>query len=471
MLILFLIILAGSCLFVMSSQQYALNGVLLIGFLQDPFRKLVQGEPIYFIVMVGVVFGLLLLKTLSREGVAGMVSPFTSWVDYIRSPISFFIGILAIQFFHSIFRWGNILVSLIGLISYIAPFLAIIVGYYAVNNLSDVRKFMKVYVAFGLLVGVTVALSFVGFELSIFREVGAGLKIYDQGTVLRSFSGIMRTGEIAAWHLATTSCFIVILYSTSKRRPSILIVSVLVLFLLLVIAFTGRRKMLMLVSLFGVFYLFGFFYFRKTLSFVAVFCSCSLVFTLWAGFEYIFPGGYSSDVQNYLARGSSVYTSASSRFLELGLNPLKWAFDRVGLLGGGLGIASQGAHFFQASSIAGGSGEGGLGKVMVELGLPGLLIILWLMISMARYVFRCLNLAAQSFVTPQLLVLVLGASILLLVNAMTFTVATQVYGDIFILLVLGLISGFVFALPKFVVSSMNESSATTDTQQPQLIHS
>ena len=56
-------------------------------------------------------------------------------------------------------------------------------------------------------------------------------------------------------------------------------------------------------------------------------------------------------------------------------------------------------------------------------------------------------------VNKQLLPLMLGISMILLVNALTFTVATQLYGDIFILLLLGLQAGFLFALPKLVVGT------------------
>lgn len=465
MLILFFVILIAACLVAFASERYALTAVLLIGFIQDPFRKIIPGEPIIFIVMVAVVFTALMLKTTSKVGMTQLTQPFVYWVDYVHKPLTFFIIILVLQFIHSILRWGNIFVGTIGMISYVAPFFAIIVGYYSVNRLANVRSFMKIYCCFGIFVGVTVALSFMGFELPVFREVGVGLKIYDQGTVLRSFSGIMRTGEIAAWHLATSICFIVILCTTAERRPPILWSTMLIIFLLLAITFTGRRKMLMLVSLFGVFYIFGFFYLRKALSMAALLVCASVVFAVWLGVEFLFPSGYGGDVQNYLARGSSVYSGASSRFFELGINPVRWAYNRVGLLGGGLGIASQGAHFFQSSSIAGGSGEGGLGKVMVELGLPGLIIIIWLSTSFARYIMRCINLSSQPFVKPQLMVLVLGAAVFLLVNVMTFTVATQVYGDIFILLMLGLVSGFVFALPKLVVNSMEVEPVTLDNQQ------
>ena len=172
MLLLFLFILVCACLVAVSSHHHALIAILVIGFIQDPFRKLVPGEPIYFIVTVGIVFGLLLCKTVNRVGINGIKIPFIYWMDVLRKPISLFLMILAIQFLHSLLRWGNVFVSLIGLLSYIAPFLAIIVGYYAINNISEVRRFMKVYVLFGLVLAISVALSFAGYDLSIFREIG-----------------------------------------------------------------------------------------------------------------------------------------------------------------------------------------------------------------------------------------------------------------------------------------------------------
>lgn len=460
----FLILLAAACFICVAAPRYSLMAMLVIGFSQDPFRKLVAGEPIIFIVMVGVVFGVMFLKTLNVVGLSRSAQPFIAWSDDVRKPLVFFLMVLVLQFFHSFLRWGNPIVSLIGMISYLSPFLAIIVGYYAIDRMADIRRFMKIYVLIGLLLAITVAMSFSGIEFSIFREVGSGLKIYDQGTVLRSYSGFMRTGEIAAWHLATSACFLIILYVTSSRKPPVLMVAALVILFMLAITFTGRRKMLMLVTLFSFSYLLGYLYYRKTLAIAYFLSGVSGLFLVWVAVQTLFPEGYSSDVQNYLARSSSVYSDASGRFLKLGLKPVSWALERVGLLGGGLGIASQGVQFFQNTNIAGGSGEGGLGKVMVELGLPGLLATAWLMLAFARYINKALALSAQHFVSPYVMPLILGFSVLLGVNVLTFTVATQVYGDIFILLMLGMMSGFVFALPKLVVNSMSSSASLSQTR-------
>jgi len=454
-LILFVVILMAALAVSVTDNRNAVLAIFAIGFLQDPFRKLVPGEPIYFIVTVGLVFGMVFVATVKRQGVSRLREPFVGWSTKLNQPIVFFFLILALQFVHSFFRYGNAVVSLIGLLSYTAPFFAIIVGYFLVNRAQNVRVVMTQYIWAGLLLSLTVVMSYSGLDYQVFKEVGSGLAIYDQGTVLRSFSGFMRTGEIAAWHIATSCCFIIILFFSSKKPlPTVLLV-LAVIFMIAAIALTGRRKMLMLVTVFGFVYGVGFSYYRRKLSTSYLISASFLIAALWGGSQFLIGGD--DGVSDYIARGVSVYGSATSRAAELGFKPIGWAINRVGFLGGGLGIASQGSHLFNVSSIAGGSGEGGLGKIMVELGLPGLIAAFWLVLAFARYINSALKLSAQGFVPMDVMPLMLGIACLLLVNVMTFTVATQVYGDMFVLIMIGLLAGFLFALPKLVIRAMRDA--------------
>jgi len=459
MLIVFLVLLVCACLVCVSKPRYSLFAILFIGFIQDSFRKVVPGEPFFFVAMVGVVFGVVFLVTLNRIGVNRSIEPFTGWSDNTRQPLAAFLILLMLQFFHSYLRFGSPFVSLIGLISYIAPFFAIVVGYYTINRAQDIRRFMWLYISAVVLVAITVIMSFIGIEWAIFKEVGAGLKIYDQGTLLRSFSGIMRTGEVAAWHCAIAACFVIVLYMTSSSKKSGLLMIGIIALLLTAAVLTGRRKMIMLFSVFAITYFFTFLYYSKKLTLSYLMLSILVVMTVWMGFQFFIEDVNVSDsFGNYIARGSSVYDDATNRFVNLGLQPINWAYNRVGLLGGGLGIASQGSQFFASISIAGGAGEGGLGKIMVELGFPGVVIAVWLGIAFALYISRSIFLTSQHFVPAHVMPLMLGIGVVLFVNVLTFSVATQVYGDIFILILIGLLAGFLFAAPKLVIRSMNEQA-------------
>ena len=459
MLILFSLILIAAIAASVTNKQNAVLAILAIGFLQDPFRKVIAGEPILLIVTVGFVFAAVFFNTLREQGTHAMREPFLRWSDQIKPALYLFLAVLVLQFIHASLRYGNLIVSGIGLLSYTAPFFAIVVGYFLVDRAGSISRILKQYIFAGVLVAFTIVLSFSGFDSPFFKEIGQGIKIYDQGTVLRSYSGFMRTGEIAAWHVGTSCCFLIILYFSAKKKPSILLFLGLLVFMTVAIALTGRRKMLMLITLFGFVYGLAFSFYRKRLSFNYVFSTGLAVVLVWLAAQYL--SGADDDVKNYLARGASVYSSASSRALDLGFKPIGWAYERVGLLGGGLGIASQGSHLFNVSNIAGGSGEGGLGKIMVELGLPGLIAVIWLIIALTKYINSSLYLCAQDFVPRHMLALMLGIACLLLVNVMTFAVATQVYGDMFVLIIIGLLAGFLFASPKLVIRSIEDQAKTT----------
>jgi len=453
---LFLGILLCCCVYSFFVGKRSLALILLIGFLQDPFRKLIPGEPVVFVVMVGVMFVFTWASLVMRVGTKNCLEPFLKWSNVLSKPLFLLLILLVLQFFHSYFRYGSLVVSSIGLVSYITPLLAIMVGYFLIDSIQDIRRFMKLYAVVGIVLAVTVLLSFMGYDWSIFKEVGVGLKIYDQGTVLKSYSGFMRTGEIAAWHLATSACFLVVLFATSQKTNKLFWVAVILLVLLMSIMITGRRKMVMLFSMFGLLYLIGYFYYRKSIKVKYLVPAVLSTFAIWLGIEMVFPGGYNDTFNNYFARGASVYGDASERFLTLGINPVQWAINRVGLLGGGLGIASQGSHLFNNLNM-GGAGEGGLGKIMIELGAPGLLITLWFCITLAFYIHRGLHLTANVSIHREILPLMLGITMILIANAMTFSIATQVYGDIFILLLLGLFAGFVLALPKIVMRAIDDT--------------
>jgi hypothetical protein len=120
--------------------------------------------------------------------------------------------------------------------------------------------------------------------------------------------------------------------------------------------------------------------------------------------------------------------------------------NNFGVLGAGLGVGSQGTqHFGGGAQTFGGAAEGGLGKITTELGLPGLFLVIWFTAAMGRYALQILR--AVSKRSARVSRLSYGLIAFLVANAAAFSVATQAYGDLFILIFLGLVSGFFMATP------------------------
>ena len=101
MWVIFLALLASVSMMSLLRWRFTLPAVLIIGFTQDIFRKLIAGEPRIFVVMVGVVFACGLLSLLGRKGMRVFSEPFLKWGSDLRTPLTVFALILVAQFMHS----------------------------------------------------------------------------------------------------------------------------------------------------------------------------------------------------------------------------------------------------------------------------------------------------------------------------------------------------------------------------------
>jgi hypothetical protein len=144
-----------------------------------------------------------------------------------------------------------------------------------------------------------------------------------------------------------------------------------------------------------------------------------------------------------------VFGEAADRFEKLGLGSIAGAVRAAGPWGLGAGSVGQGTqHFGGVSGSARYNAEGGLGKITVELGIPGLLLAMLSALLVMRSLRR--SLAAVAKADPELLRLNLGLLAFAAGNVPVFAGAAQIYGDPFVLFMLGSCLGFVLAGPRLV---------------------
>jgi hypothetical protein len=116
-----------------------------------------------------------------------------------------------------------------------------------------------------------------------------------------------------------------------------------------------------------------------------------------------------------------------------------------------VGIVSQGGqHFGGGSGRFGGAGEGGLGKIVAELGVPGLVLVGWMVVALFVYLRQLVVKVAR--LDNPIVPLFLGLVAFLAANVPLFIVATQIFGDLFVLLILGWVFGFAIAASEVVLS-------------------
>ncbi len=419
---------------------------LVVGFLADPVRKIVIGEPIYLSVIV-IVPVIATMIGVRRHGHRLSLRPIYRWNPVLRVPLTIFVLLVLLQSVNALLTTGSPMIPVIGILAYLAPIPGIMIGYHYANDLTRPRRFLRWYVGLVATFAVGILLARQGFQWDLLESVGQGLVAFSPtGERLDLEAGFFRAPEIAAWHVAMGVCFLLVLLFTSRRPMSmVLIASALSPLFLAALVFTGRRKGLVEVALFLTVYLASLAYFRR--GAVKTAFTLAVLGLAVAGWASLAGMGETLGFDPYFARGTDIGGREIGRFRGLSVDALQWVIQRNGVLGSGTGTGSQGAQYFGGgAAVVGSAAEGGIGKVVAELGVPGLVVLLWLAIaffvhiwSIARLTSRLHSLQAH---------FAYGLMGVVIANALTYVIGHQVFGDTFVLYVIGLTTGFLMAVPR-----------------------
>lgn len=428
----------------LADWRKGLLAAIAVGFLQDPLRKLWPGEPVYLTALVGVLFVVVALGAAYR----GELLAINTTVEWrrLRWPVAAFCLVVVAQAVRTLAEHQNVKLAVLGLMSYLAPVTAAAAGYAFARSASALRRFFICYAMCSVAAAAGVYLAFLGYDWPVLEQVGSGLILYAQGVRLDLYPGFMRSPEVAAWHTAAGVCVLMIVGSITKRPAGRLACVVLIFLLLGAAVLTGRRKVLVEIVLFLVAYWGSLAYARAGARRVVGIAALAALVAWLALPQLLEPEDIAPRLQPYVLHGATGFVDAPDRFSSLGLGSVEWAFDQYGMAGAGAGTGSQGGqHFASETELVGGAAEGGLGKVTAELGLPGLVAGAWVLTALVWALWR--GRAEVQRLSPELAALRYGLLAFLGANAVGFVVASQVYGDLFVLLLLGWCAGFVLAIP------------------------
>ena len=428
----------------LANWRLGIFGMVAVGVLQDPLRKLVPGQPSWFVLGAALVFAALALSAWTQRAVTTPM-PLYLGDRGLRTAWHLMIFVVVVQIFHAFVRWGNPALPALGVLVYFGPVVAILVGAAFAESERAVRRFMAGYILLVVPACLTVYLSLDYSDAwPVLRDIGsfsgAQLVIYDVGTVLESNPGIFRAGEIAAWHAATAAIFLIILATRDRSLAFRLVAGLVVVALVGAIILTGRRKMLMALTIFLVTQWGLLAIYRRGAGRLAI---TVLILGIFGSFGWTLLDP-ASEQSLYVQRGITVFEEAGER-VGVALDLLRSAISRTSGIGFGAGVTAQGArHVGGAVAEAGGAGEAGLGKLIIELGVPGAIVAVLLLVLTASRLMRGFRMLAH--LDERFLYYAAAFLAFLVANAATFAVATQVYGDLFVLIVLGLVTGMLFAV-------------------------
>ena len=458
--LLLLILFSGLTLCLFSEDwKTGLIWTVAIGFCQDPLRKLTPGQPS---LMVGLVLAAFLMCAFTVYQARRQFDlRYLFWTSpQLFDLIPFLTLLLIAQATNSFARFGSPSLVLIGLSFYISPAIALWMGFHIGRDLSALRRIILAYFIFSCIFAFTVFLDFRGLDVPAFKEVGSGILITFEGGSKSGASGLWRTSEIASWHLAAAACFSIILtFSERNLGRQILYLTFAVIFSVLSVT-TGRRKSQVLILAFlGIYLLI----FSRQASpdsrerlIMAVLGGAGISFSIVSIFLLDTLG---SNYELFLQRAFTARDEIGIRLQEQGLTAFFKAFEVGGGLGLGLGAGTNLGNFNAGVNRAtvrslGYVSEGGGGRLVVELGIPGVLLIGWILVVSFQLLWRNFKLIRS--LDSEDIALVMGCLSFGIANLLFFFSAAQLYGDPFVLVVLGISIGPVLAVPVLVYSRIQQ---------------
>lgn len=471
---LILVMLFGGLAIVLAEGNWraGLMVTLVIGFLQDPLRKLTPDQPSVMAGLVLVAFALTTLVLYSQRNNMNLRAMF--WmVPQMQQWGPMYVVLIVLQSFNSFLRFGDITLTAIGAAFYLAPILALWMGFQVGCDQALLRRLITIYLAGSLIFAASVFIGYRGYEHPLLKEVGQGIFIWFRyGFGAQGASGFWRTSEIASWQLSAASCLSASFGLSSKKSSTQIILLLMAVVFAFCTILTGRRKALILIYAFVAIFLLLFSRRATASSKERLISSVLGVAGLaYVGSALFFANALGENFGEYWARMATGPGEVTKRFQGQGLGAIARGLEISDGMGLGVGVGAQTGNFkvtAYRASIAnlGFASEGGGGRVTLELGLPGLIILAILALLLFLTLRR--NYRLLKFLPQSTAILMTGLLSFVLANGPAFLSAGQLYNDPFVLMLIGLCLGSFLAIPTLLAQQQQLQQQLQRQQQFQL---
>lgn len=432
-LVLYLTFLGAAAAFALVDWRRAWFLVVLAGVLQDPVRKLTPGSPVIISFAVVGLYAAILFS--ARNELIAYASEFGRRFGQLYTVLLAFVFLLVVAALNGVVTFGmvNWKVPTVSFVTYVVPLIACLLGYAWLQREEAMERFFTVYAVF-------TSVALLGTIAEYFRVESPMLGMVSTygdyirhlpGIQIRMLSGIYRSPDIMAWHAATLSSIGIAMALRHGFGRRTVVWGGVAAWGFLSCMLGGRRKAIYYVIAFVAVFLWR--YIRRVQNSQMIAFSVVLLLLFLVVRQLA-----SNEETNVYARGATASRGEIVQRLEGGAFE---TFQQVGLMGAGLGAATQGMHHLVSQSRLGWQ-EGGMGKIAVEIGLPGLLalmLIVWVAGALLLRLTRIGDVEGSSqFIRAMLFALFLA-------NGVSFMASAQAYSEPVLALTTGFFVGCLFA--------------------------
>ncbi len=409
---------------------------IVCGVLQDPARKLTPGTPVVMSLSIVLVYAVVLFAAQKELQLFGR--EFARRFGNLYAALILMMVFLGLAAVNGIATFGlvNWKIPALSLFTYCIPIPAVILGYAWLQREEQLIRLFRFYAILTSIALIGTPLEYFHVSSPLLGTVGIEWNTrFITGIEVRLLSGFYRAPDIMGWHAATLTCVGVIM-AMSRRTltrswPWMLVAG----WGFLNCVISGRRKAVYMVAAFTAALLWR--YIRR-LKFAEIVTFVLLGAVLGLVMHQI---GTDEEAGVY-ARGAGTTQDELFSRLEGGVGETVVQF---GFMGAGLGTATQGTQH-----LSGGTGfgwqEGGLGKLAIELGVPGLLALTFMVMIMMQSLLR---ISRHPDIPESSQLMRAGLFAIFMGDAVAFLASAQAYSDPLLTLFSAFTLGCLFATSQF----------------------
>lgn len=453
LLLVFIALIAAASTAALTDWRRGWLFAVLIGVLQDPVRKLTPGMPVYLTFSILGVYIAILVG--AQRQLALSARDFTRRFGLLWTAFGVVALCLALAFINGVMTFGIGLwrVPMLSLFTYLAPLPAILLGYAYLDREERLDRFLAFY-------AILTSVALIGASLEYFRIDFPALGMVQQvgdyirhlpGIQIRMISGFYRAPDIMGWHAATLASIgiaMMVKEEIGRRAVPWMFAAAWGFYNCMI---SGRRKAVYYVAVFSAVFVWRYVRRLNMRQTIAVVLSGVLVFLVIHKIS-------TDEESNVYARGAVASQEEFAQRFEGG------TFETIrqsGFMGVGLGSATQGVQHLISASQRIGWQEGGLGKLTIELGVPGLLAATLFGLIAANLAMRISSVPDHPATSQVSRVTLLS---LVAANVGNFTASAQAYSDP----VLALMTCF-FVGALFATARLDEDVAVEGAAAPSMV--
>ena len=450
---LFLVFIATSCFVAVNNYRKGFYLLILIGAIQDPVRKMIPGVPSYLVLATAPVLIAMALKVFHE--VPSVWRTFSEVYPRLAFSVKLLmVSLLPGAVISATYGRGTWMVTLIGLFSYSCVILGLLVGYRYIRDFGEFHMIIGFYCILTAIMLIGGPLQYLG----LFKEFPAiGTEVlqyrwirYTGNFYIIMMAGFYRSPDVMGWHasmLTMLSIMMALMKGIAKRYLWL----GMAIWGAMNLMICGRRKMVYMLPIFIA--VLGWVLLKRWKGGrLPTVLAVVLVLGLGGFMGYQFMGRTELYEGYYLNKNADM----QDRVTSSGYEALVGTYEEHGFFGAGLGFAYVGVHNLNVPTPRIWQ-EGGLDRMLVELGVPGLVCFLFASVLMMKTMFtltlKQMDPKSREFIAAA------GLMAIFCANGCGFILSHQIYGDPFVLSMLSILIGVLFSFGR--IQQFGYSRAST----------